>query len=110
MKTTMVIVALLVAFTPTTVTVSAQESSADFFSGVVLGVDVSKRLLSVEEASLEADQMTFAVPADADIRKSGARITLGDVAVGDPVSVEYESTAQGAVARSVKVITMPATD
>ena len=107
MKTFMVILGMRGSSAPTVPTASTQEKSTNFFCGIVLGVDASKRLLSIEEASLDAGKMTFTVSADADIRKKSASIELGDIRIGDPVSVEYEETAKGAVALSVKVITKP---
>ena len=107
MKTFMVILVMLGASAPTVPTASTQEKSTNFFCGIVLGVDASKRLLSVEEAGLDADKKTFTVSADAVILKESVSIELGDIRVGDPVSVEYEQTAKGPTARAVKVITKP---
>lgn len=87
----------------------AQQTKPEFFAGIVLGVDSANRLLSVEEANLDAEKMTFTVPTDADIREQGRTVELEAIHVGQPVSIEYVSTATGPVARSVKVISVPET-
>ena len=86
-----------------------QETQTEYFAGIVLGVDPFNRLLSVEEASIEAKQMTFAVPADAKVTKGEESIELRAIRVGDPVSVEYKAGPREPVAVTVKVITSPAT-
>ena len=79
------------------------------FSGVVLAVEASRGLLTVEEASLDGPQQHFVVTEDADITKDEKRIDLHDIEIGDPVSIGYETTSKGNEARSVTVITAPAT-
>ncbi len=91
------------------VTQGAQGTPTEFFAGIVLAVNPSNGLLSVEEASLDAEHETFAIVADTDIRKGGAVIGLGSIRVGDPVSVEYTKEGNRLVARKVKVITKPET-
>lgn len=79
------------------------------FSGIVLAVDTSRGLVTVEEASVEGLERDFVVLKDTDIQKNGVSIPLGSIASGEPVSIEYETTARGNEARSVKLITVPAT-
>jgi len=101
------VLVMLAAIAPVVAATSMQETSTSFFCGIVLGVDASKGLLSIEEASLDADKMTFTVSADADVTKMRTSIELRDIRVGDPVSVEYRETAAGPIAVAVKVITKP---
>jgi hypothetical protein len=110
MKSLVVILVCLGATVASVPVVSAQETSAGFFCGIVLGVDAPRRILSLEEASFDAEKMNFTVAADAEIRRGTTTIALGDIRVGDPVSVEYEETASGPLAHTVKVITKPDTD
>ena len=98
MKTLIVVLVAVSAIAPAVVATPAQETSTSYFCGIVLGVDASKGLLSIEEASADNTKMTFTVGSEAAIRKMSATIELGDINVGDPVSVEYRDTPTGPAA------------
>jgi hypothetical protein len=115
-------IALLALLTMGAVTLSSgsslvtqQSTKTHFFTGIVLAVDPVDGLLSIEQASLEAPTMTFRIQSDTKIKKGSARlnrqeaIDLSDIRVGDPVTVEYEESASGALARpiAVRLITSP---
>lgn len=87
----------------------AQQDELDHFAGVVLAVDPAKGILTVEQASEDAPEKNFMVMDDTELTKDGGAISLGDIVVGDPVSVEYEMTSSGNRAHSVEVITKPTT-
>jgi hypothetical protein len=74
----------------------------------VLAVDASRNLLTVERASEGAQQEHFTLSDRTEVTKDGVRIALNAVRVGDPVNVVYETASGGNEARSVEVITAPA--
>lgn len=98
---------ILTALAMIAIAAAAQETELTYFAGIVLGVDSTNRLVSVEEASFDAKHLTFSVPADSQLRKRGNAIELNMLRNGEPVSIEYEKTPSGLVARTIKVITKP---
>ena len=88
-------------------TLLEQEMRVEYLAGLVLSIDPANRLLSVEEASLAAENRTLSVPADARVHKRGRAIELRAIRIGEPVSIEYENSPTGPVAQTVKVITKP---
>lgn len=89
--------------------VAQQGEERDDFTGIVLTVDASREILTVEQASADAPEMQFTITDATDVTKDGNEISLSEIRVGDPVSVEYVTTSEGNEAQSVKVITEPAT-
>jgi hypothetical protein len=86
---------------------TAAAAQEHFFSGIVLAVAPSQRLVSVEEASRAGAHRAFTIPSDVAVRKAGSTIGLSGVKVGDPVAIEYETNGSHSVARSVEVLTDP---
>lgn len=103
------IVALFLASAPVLfgATAGHEDESAEFFAGVVLAVDTDAGKLSLEEASLEGEKMSFLIAPETEIRRNGETAELADIEIGDPVSVEYVRSDGKNVARSVEVIIAP---
>jgi hypothetical protein len=102
------LVLTLVAAVPT----GAQDNAKDLYTaGVVLAVSPSRGTLTVVEAGLEANRMTFAIQSSTLLQKGQREteaITLSDIEVGDPVSVEYQMSGRTAIAESCRLLTAPA--
>lgn len=99
------ILVLVVVFAGAIATARAAEHR--FFSGVVLAVAPSQRLVSVVEAGAPKTQVTFTIPRDVPIRKAGDTIDLSRVKVGDPVAIEYDTSGRRAIATSFQVLINP---
>lgn len=87
----------------------AQEDEVLHFTGIVLAVDTSRDVLTVEQASEDAKKEHFLVSDGTEVTKNGEQIALSGIGVGDPVNVVYHTAASGNEARSVEVITSPTT-
>ena len=78
-----------------------------FTAGVVLSIDENQRVITIEEASYEGTQFRFTLGENTEILKDGQSISLGDIAIGDPVSIDYQESSGANDARSVEVLTTP---
>ena len=100
-KLVMICLGMLLATTAT-----AEQERIQHFSGIVLAVDEDGRL-AVEEAGAEYARRSFEVSDMAALKKHDKKISIDDLEVGDPVTVEYKETPDGLKALSIQVLTDP---
>jgi len=85
----------------------AEEKPRGFFAGKIMSVDVPTRMLHVKS---EKSEMTFVVAADAKIIGVDQKeLALGDLKVGNEVTVDYTEEGGAYVAHTItlKGITPP---
>lgn len=108
MKQTMIVTMAAVLSMVTASGFSFAQTTEDLMTtGVVLGVDVNQRVVSIEEADYQGNTLHFVLAEDAAITTDGRNISLGDVRVGDPVSIEYRESAGNNEIQSLEVIARP---
>jgi len=86
----------------------SDQSATAYTAGIVLAVDAAHGRLSLEQAGYDAVHMTMVIESDTRLQKAGSPIDLGQIHVGDPVSIEYRIGPAGRdLALSVEVLTEP---
>lgn len=79
----------------------SKRASLSKYSGTVESVDAAANKVSVKNKKGEVKD--FTIGADAKLTRGGKAILLSDIAGGDTVTVSYDGSAGGAMAKSVMV-------